>query len=238
MTARRLLVATRLVLTVQWRARFPQIYFGVAILAVGVFRTLIPAELVPLAVPAFLFGEPGSLGILMVAAQRYMERGERSVVALAVTPLTSREYVSALIFGSAIVPTLATAVIQAGVVGVDVHVALVMPPLYLIAVVSGGIGLMLSTVFAEFTRFILGTIPPITIYSLPLLSFFGLAPIWAFKWIPSDSALVIFGMLARGRFDAWAYASSLGLLSLFAMLAWRAAIATYAARVRHEIEFA
>ena len=228
----------RLVLTVQWRAKFPQIYFGVAILAVLVFRSLIPAELVPLAVPAFLFGEPGSLGILMVAAHRYMERGQQSVVALAVTPLTSREYVSALIFGSAIVPTFATALIQAGVLGVDARVALVMPPLYLIAVVSGAIGLMLSTVFAEFTRFILGTIPPITIYSLPLLSFFGLTPWWAFKWIPSDSALVIFGMLARDRFDAWAYAGSLGLLTLFAVLAWWAAIATYAARIRREIEFA
>jgi hypothetical protein len=235
---RRPLVAMRLVLTVQWRAKFPQVYIGVAVLAVVVFRTLIPAELVPLAVPAFLFGEPGSLGILMVAAHRYMERGERSVVALAVTPLTSREYVSALIFGSAIVPMLATALIQAGVFGVDARVALVMPPLYLIAVVSGAIGLMLSTVFAEFTRFILGAIPPITIYSLPLLSFFGLTPLWAFKWIPSDSALVIFGMLARDGFDAWAYVVSLGVLTLFAVLAWWAATATYAVRVRREIEFA
>jgi hypothetical protein len=234
----RLLVATRLVVTVQWRAKFPQIYFVIAIFAVIVFRTLIPAELVPLALPAFLFGEPGSLGIMMVAAQRYMERGERSVVALAVTPLTSGEYVSALIFGSAIVPTLATAVIHVGVLGVDLRVVLVIPPLYLIAVVSGGIGLMLSTVFTEFTRFILGTIPPIIVYSLPLLSFFGLAPFWAFKWIPSDSALVIFGMLARGQFDALAYAGSLGLLSLFAALTWWAAIATYMARVRHAIEFA
>lgn len=237
MTAR-LLVATRLVVTVQSRAMFPQIYFGVAILAVIVFRTLMPDDLIPLVVPAFLFGEPGSLGILMVAAQRYMERGERSVVALAVTPLTSSEYVSALILGSAIVPTLATAVIQAGVLGVDRRVALVVPPLYLIAVVSGSLGLMLSTVFTEFTRFILGSIPVITVYSLPLLSFFGVAPVWAFKWIPSDSVLVIFGMLARGEFDALTYTGSLGLLSLFAVLAWRVAIAMYAARVRREIEFA
>jgi hypothetical protein len=49
---------------------------------------------------------------------------------------------------------------------------------------------------------------------------------------------VIFGMLARDRFDAWAYAGSLGLLTLFAVLAWWAAIATYAARIRREIEFA
>jgi hypothetical protein len=235
---RRPLVALRLVLTVQWRARFPQVYFGVAILAVVVFRTLIPAEFVPLAVPAFLFGEPGSLGILMVAAHRYMERGERSVVALAMTPLTSRAYVTALILASAIVPTLATAMIQAGVFGLDARVALVIPPLYFLAVVSGGIGLMLSTVFSEFTRFILGSIPPITVYSLPLLSFFGLAPAGVFKWIPSDSAIVIFGMLAQGRFDAWTYVGSLALLALFAILVWWAAVATYAARVRREIEFA
>jgi hypothetical protein len=237
-TAHGLVVAARLVMRVQRRSGFPQVYFGIAILAVVVFRTLIPRELVPLAVPAFLFGEPGSLGILMVAAHRYMERGERSVVALAVTPLASRDYVLALILGSAVVPTLATAVIQAGVLGVDLRVALVIPPLFLIAVVSGSIGLMLSTVFTEFTRFILGTIPPITIYSLPLLSFFGLAPFWAFKWIPSDSALVIFGMLARDQINGLSYTGSLALLSLFAVLAVRAAIAAYSARVRNEIELA
>jgi len=235
---RRLLHAIRLVLTIQLRAKFPQIYVGIAILAVIVFRTMIPREVIPLALPAFLFGEPGSLGIMMVAAQRYMERGERSVVALAVSPLTGIEYVTALIVGSALVPTAATALIQLGVQGLDVRVALVIPPLLLIAVVSGSLGLMLSMVFSEFTRFILGAIPPITIYSLPFLSFFGLAPLWAFKWIPSDSALVIFGMLARNEISAPTYVLSLGLLALFAAISWWGATTVYTTRLRHDVELA
>jgi len=234
----RVRVATRLVVTVQWRARFPQVYLGVAIFTIIGVRTLIPPEIVPLALPAFLFGEPGSMGIMMVAAHRYMERGDRSVVALAVTPLTSREYVSALIFGSAIVPTLATAVVQAGVQGMDFRVALVLPPLYLIAVVSGSIGLLLSTLFSEFTRFILGSIPSIMVYSLPLLSLFGLAPWWALMWLPSAPALYIFTALARGDVDPLAYLGALALLAMFAGLAWMAAIARYTAKVRGEIEFA
>lgn len=236
--SRRLVHATRLVMTMQWRSGFPQIYMGIALFAIVIFRALVPAEVIPLALPAFLFGEPGSLGILMVAAQRYMERGERSVVALAVTPLTSGEYVSALILGSALVPTAATAFVQLGVQGLDGRVVMVIPPLYLIAVVSGSIGLMLSTLFAEFTRFILGSIPPIAIYSLPFLPFFGLAPAWTFKWIPSDSALVIFGMLARSEVHASAYIASLGLLALFAGAAWWGATTVYAMRVRNELEFA
>ena len=104
--SRRILVAVRLVLTIQSRAKFPHVYFGMTVFTVIVFRTLVPDELIPMVLPAFLFGEPGSLGVLMVAAQRYLERGERSVVALLVTPLRSGEYVSALILGSAVIPTV------------------------------------------------------------------------------------------------------------------------------------
>jgi len=228
----------RLVITVQWRAKFPHVYFGLTIFAVFVFRTLIPSDLVGLALPAFLFGEPGSLGIFMVAAQRYLEKGEQTVVALAVTPLRSGEYVTALIAGSAIVPTVATTLIQAGVQGFDQRVLLVVPPLFLIAVISGSIGLMLSTVFQDFTRFIIGSIPPIAVYSLPFLPFFGLAPAWPFKWIPSDAALMVFGMLSRNELDVATYFGSVMLLTLFAAFAWWAALATYAARVQRQIEFA
>ncbi len=236
--SRRVWVAVRLVVTLQWRARFPHVYFAMAVFAVIVFRVLLPDHLIALFLPVFMFGEPGSLGIFMVAAQRYLEKGERSVVALVVTPLRSGEYVSALIVGSAVVPTVATALIQAGVQGVDGRVLLVIPPLWLIAVISGAIGLMLSTVFRDFPRFLVGTIPPIALYMLPMVSYFGLTPRWIFAWIPSDAALGAFGMLARDELDLLVYVGSVGLLGVFAAAAWWAAIATYASRVRIEVEFA
>ena len=236
--SRRITVAVRLVLTIQSRAKFPHVYFGMTVFTVIVFRTLVPDELIPMVLPALLFGEPGSLGVLMVAAHRYLERGERSVVALLVTPLSSGEYVSALILGSAVLPTIAAALIQAGVQGFDGRVLLIVPPLYLIAVISGSIGLVLSTMFRDFTRFLVGSIPAIMIYSLPLLAFFELAPWWAFKWIPSDPALVVFGMLSHDAVSVPAYAGSVGLLGVFAAAAWWGAIATYSSRVRGELEFA
>ena len=72
----RLWNALRLVLLVQRRSRFLHIYLGVAVLTVLVIRLLIPEHLNGRVVPAVLLGEPGTLGILLVAAYAYLERNE------------------------------------------------------------------------------------------------------------------------------------------------------------------
>jgi hypothetical protein len=232
---RRLLTAVRLVLKLQLRSRFPQVYFGVAALSVVIFRSIVPEPMIPWLLPTFLFGEPGSLGVMMVAAHEYLSRNERSDTAIVVTPLREIEYVTSLIVGSAIVPTLATAVLQAGVQGLDWRVSLIMPPIFLLALVSGALGLMLAAVFPDFTRFIVGSIPPLCVYSLPLLSFFGITSSWAFVWLPADAALQVFGHIARDDTDAGSYLALITLLAGWAVLACWAAIATYTSRIRARV---
>jgi hypothetical protein len=233
--SRRLRVAIRLIMTVQWRAKFPHVYLGLAVFTIVVFRTLVPQDLIPIGLPLFLFGEPGSLGIFMVAAQWYLEKGEGSTMALSVTPLTSRQYVIGLILGSAITPTVAAALVQAGVQGVDARVLLVIPPLFVTAIISGCIGLMLTTVFPDFTRYIVGSIAPTVLYSIPLLSFVGMAPRWAFRWIPSDAALSIFGSLSQMNMHVTSYVGNMVVLVGFATLFWSGAAIRYETFIRSDI---
>jgi fluoroquinolone transport system permease protein len=227
--------AVRLVLKLQLRSRFPHVYFGVAALSVVIFRTILPERVIPWLLPAFLFGEPGSVGVMMVAAHEYLSRNERSDTAIVVTPLRETEYVTSLIVGSAIVPTLATAVLQAGVQGLDWRVSLIMPPIFLLAIISGALGLMLAAAFPDFTRFLVGSIPPLCIYSLPLLSFFGITSSWAFVWLPSDAAVRVFGHIARDDADAGSYLASVALLTGWAVLACWMATATYTSRIRARV---
>ena len=163
---RRWFVALRLVWLVQARSYFYHVYFGLAVLTVLAFRLALPESFVAPALPLFLLGEPGMMGLFMVAAHLYYGLNEGSVHAVAVTPLGNGEIVTALAVGSAVVPTAAGVLIFGGVIGVDLRLVWLVPPLFLMAVVSGLLGLATATFFDEFTRFILGSIP-IMLAALP-----------------------------------------------------------------------
>lgn len=216
--AARLLGAVRLTLAVQARSRFPHIYFGLALLTLAAFRFTGLADHVALLLPAFLLGEPGSLGVYLVAAQRYLERSEGSATALRVTPLRRGESVAAPVVATGLIGTGAGALIQAGVLGVDLRLLALLPPLFLTVTLSGLLGFWLSIQFREFTRFILGSVAPLAIYSLPFVSYFGLAPRWAFAWVPTDAGLAAFANLVQPAPDPGAW-----LLQLAALLAFNLA---------------
>ena len=229
--------AVRLFLLAQWRNRFPHVYLGMALLTVLAFRLAIPEKYVESLLPAFLFVEPGTLALTLVAAQAYLERGDRSVTALAVTPLRSGEYVFAMVLASALVATLAGMVIQGGVLGVDLRLVLLLPPLLLTATLAGFMGLGLSARFSEFTRFLVaGLMPAMVVIQLPYLSYFELAPRLAFVWIPSDAALFGLANLARPEPDPLHYLLYAALLLGYNVIAFRWARRSFQERVRERLE--
>jgi len=229
--------ALRLFLLAQWRGRFPHVYLGIALLTVLAFRLAIPKQYAASLVPAFLLVEPGTLALTLVAAQAYLERGDRSVTALAVTPLRSGEYVLAMVLASALLATLAGTLIQGGVLGVDLRLVLLLPPLLLTATLAGFLGLGLSARFSEFTRFLVGGLMPVMLLiQLPTLSYFELAPRLAFAWIPSDAALFGLANLARPDPDPLRYALYAGLLLGDNAVAFRWARRSFQQRVRERLE--
>jgi fluoroquinolone transport system permease protein len=208
-----------------------------ALMTVLAFRLAIPERYAESLVPAFLLGEPGTLALTLVAAQAYLERGERSVTALAVTPLRSGEYVFAVVFASALVATLAGMLIQGGVLGVDLRLALLLPPLLLTATLAGFLGLGLSARFSEFTRFLIGGLmPAMVVIQLPFLSYFELVPRLAFVWIPTDAALFGLANLARPDPALLHYALYAALLLGYNVVAFRWARRSFQERVRERLE--
>lgn len=231
--------AVRLFLLAQWRCRFPHVYLGMALLTVLAFRLAIPEQYREALVPALLLGEPGTLALTLVAAQAYLERGDRNVTALAVTPLRSGEYVFALVLASALVATLAGMLIQGGVLGIDLRLLPLFPTLLLTTTLAGFLGLGLSARFSEFTRFLVGGLmPAILVIELPYLSHFELVPRLAFAWIPSDAALFGLANLARPDPDPLHFALYAALLLAYNGIAFRWARRSFQERVRERLEAA
>ena len=236
----RLFVALRLQLLVQARSFFPHIYFALAVLTILAFRFLLPDGFRDWLLPPLLLGEPALLGLSLVAAQRYLEMGEGSTTALVVTPLRNGEYVAAMVLVSGLQATIAGGLLQAGVLGFDARVLLVLPPLFLMAVISGLVGLALSTYTTEFTRFIMICLIPATILGqAPLLAYFGLVPDASFVWLPGDPALKSFAMLSLaepGGFSAGLYVGRVLQLVVWTALAFAWALWAFRERVRGHLE--
>jgi len=235
---RRVLHAAHLALLAQTRAYFPHVYAGVTAVLVLVFRFAVPAEAVALFFPVFLFAEPGMLGVNLVAAQRYLEKEEGSLAALLTTPLRPQEYLAGLVLASALVATASGCVAFALVLGPDARVLLLAPALFAFSLLSGLLGFALSLRYGDFTRFILGQIPFVVLWQLPLLGFFHVLPWPAVAWLPSAPAIAVLADLCHPAptFVTWAIGCSALLALGAAAFAW--ASRSFTRRIRSAAELA
>jgi fluoroquinolone transport system permease protein len=195
---RRLVAATHLVLLVQARGYFPHAFGLYVVMVVGALLLLFSAEVARLVLPAFLVTEPGMLGVMAVAAHRYLELGSGSVSALHVSPLRPGEYLVALVLGSAVLATLGGAVTFVAVLGLDARLAWLIPVIFLFAVLSGLLGFALSLRYRDFPRFILGMIPAVLLWQAPLLAVYDVVPTGLVAWIPSAPGILALASVCGG----------------------------------------
>lgn len=235
---RRVWVATRLVVRVQARGYFPHVFGAFAATVIAVLLWLVPESATDLVLPAFIVSEPGLIGINMVAAHRYLELGNRSVEALHVSPLRPGEYLMALLLGSALLGTAAGAVTFAVVAGFDMRLLGLVPVLFAFAVLSGLLGFALSLRYRDFPRFLIGAMPAMLLWQLPLLAIFGAIPVPAVLWIPSAPGIL--GIAELCRSDPGASAVAALVVAGFAVAAIGFALVQrlYAGRLRAGLELA
>ncbi len=214
---RRILRATELGLRLQVRARFPQIWLVVTVPAVLAFLFAVPATATVWVLPVFLFAEPGMLGTNMSGAFRFMEQGDGTVAALMVTPLRPIEHLIGLALASTIVGTAFGTLTFLAVTQEVGRSGLVALPLFGLGFLSSLVGFALSMRFADFSRFILGSIPWVSVWQLPIFSYLGVGPAPAVWWIPSAAGLAALTDVMTTEPDIpWILGLSLLLLALCA----------------------
>ena len=96
---------------------------------------------------------------------------ERSKRRESVAPQSLRsDFVVATVLAATLVAMTAGVLFFVGLLGVDVRLLLLIAPLFATTVLAGSVGLIVSSRYPEFTRFIIGSIPVVALFSLPLLS--------------------------------------------------------------------
>jgi len=211
--------AVWLFLVVQYRSGFIHVYLAVTLFTVVIVRGLVPERWTEVIVPVLLLTEYGAIGVYMVGAQTYLARNERSTEALSVTPLRQIERVVATVLAATLVAMTAGVLFFVGVLGADVRLLLLTAPLFATTVLAGSVGLIVSSRYPEFTRFIIGSIPVVALFSLPLLSYFELVPRYTFAWLPWDAALFSFANIVGPDTHLGTYLVLVCQLFVFAALA-------------------
>ncbi|MBE0448805.1 MAG: hypothetical protein IBX64_12070 [Actinobacteria bacterium] len=233
---RRLANALQLDLLTQIRYYFLPIYMILALAYVAAIRLTPLSDYATLLLPLLLFSEPGLLGFYLAAGQLYFERNEKSLTALAVTPLRGEEYLMARAASNGIIATLAGIVLFILVFLVPVKTLLLIPPLFLTATLFALLGLSFSMHFDDFMAFVFASALVQIPLALPYLAYFGLVPVWVFAWVPSHPAIFSFSNLVSEQPSMLLYVLYLAELAVFNWLAFWWSRRVYKRRIRDRME--
>lgn len=233
---RRLANALRLDLLIQTRYRFLPVYMVLAVAYAAAVRLTPLSDHAALLLPLFLFSEPGLLGFYLAAGHHYFERNENSLTALAVTPFRGEEYLLARAASNGLIATLAGVVLFGLVFLAPVKMLLLIPPLFLTATLFTLLGLSFSAYFDDFMAFVFASALVQIPLVLPYLAYFGLAPVWAFAWVPSHPAIFSFSNLTSVQPSMLLYALYLAELVGFNVLVFRWSRGVYERRIRDRME--
>lgn len=192
----RTLRALRLDLRLQWRQGFYGAYLFVIVVYVVILRALPPDVRGALLAPVLL-SEAGVIGFIFAGTLLHRERGDGTLSALAVTPLTAAEYVTAKALSLAVLTAAASCAIAAGALGAPFlqrgagGVPLLAAATAATALLFVCAGLAVATRFATIDRFVvwggLGT----GLLGLAILPHFGIAESPAWLLLPSTPLLAL-----------------------------------------------
>jgi fluoroquinolone transport system permease protein len=186
----RLLSSLRWESTIQWRQG---IYYAAAFITLVWTAVLYPvpdAGIVPVLVMA-LFLDLAVFGFLFMAALYYLEKGDRVLEGLVVTPLRVWEYLTAKVALLTLVAIVVGAVVTVAAYGVGLNWGW-----YVISVVAMSVpltlfGFAIAARYTGINEFLLPAIFFLFIMQLPMIGYFDLWNHWLLYLIPSMPGLVL-----------------------------------------------
>lgn len=215
-----LLATLRLDVKLQHKNKLYAIGLGVALLLGLALRFLIPQEWLGRALPAFFQMGLGATTFMFAASMVLLERSERTLQALRVSPLTSALYVH-----SKLLTLVAFAILESLLIFAFASQGVVINMFYLLLgmAVLGGfyvyLGLILVAPFSSVTKFLLptGTVAAL-ITQLPALSVLEVGSKYLWWCIPTQAPL----LLMRAAFEPistqeWAYALGVSIVGLIVL---------------------
>lgn len=144
-------------------------------------------------IPVLLFSDAGMLGLLLIAALIFFEKGEGTLKAYLVTPGRIWEYLLSKALSLALVAVSFTLILVVPVLGTGPNYLHLLGVMALGAILTALLGALAAVWFDNLSQFLFPAIGLIALLSLPAVAYFvpSFSPLWI-RWLPTYP--MIFGL--------------------------------------------
>ncbi len=192
---------SRLLSAVRWDLRLQRRY---GIYYAGGFVTLvwiavllqIPSRALNVAVPFIVFTDLGVIGFYFIAGILLLEKGERTLRAVQITPLRLGEYLEAKLITLTLLAVVISLLVVVASYGPGFNLTLLLLGVVLASLIALLVGLIAVAPFDSISRFMIPSQLYLLVMYLPLMHYFGWWRHPVFYLIPTHGSL----LLLRGAF--------------------------------------
>lgn len=223
----RFAAALRFDIRFQVRHGFYAVYAVVTLLYILVLRAL-PEQVRDVLLPVVVFTDPALLGLIFIGAIVLLEKEERTLESLFVTPLRLGEYLASRLLSLGLLSVSSSTAIVVGVTGRLPVPHLFFPGVLLTAGIFTLLGFAVAARVRSFNEFIFAAAGVMLPACVPLVDHFGLVHSPLFYIFPTRASLLLIRGNSTGAAEAvYAFA----YLAVWFWLAWRLAVREFRARV-------
>jgi fluoroquinolone transport system permease protein len=223
----RFATALRFDIRFQIRHGFYAVYAVVTLLYILVLRAL-PEQVRDVLLPVVVFTDPALLGLIFIGAIVLLEKEERTLESLFVTPLRLGEYLASRLLSLGLLSVSSSVVIVVGVTGRLPAPYLFFPGVLLTAGIFTLLGFAVAARVRSFNEFVFAAAGVMLPACVPLVDHFGLVHSPLFYIFPTRASLLLIRGHSTGAAEAvYAFA----YLAVWFWLAWCLAAREFRARV-------
>ncbi|MFP4548931.1 MAG: hypothetical protein ACLFQM_12430 [Fidelibacterota bacterium] len=214
----RLISATINDVKIQFRSGFYYAYLFVCLFYILLIRQL-PADYTKIGLFYVIFTDPTVLGFYFVGGLLLLEKGQKTLTSLFVTPMRLHEYILAKVLSLGLLALISSLAIAFLLVGFDLHITLLIVTVTLASAIYTLVGITLGVRARDVNRYLFISPLYLVFTILPVLSFLGLFPRNLFFFIPTHSILNLlhYAILDTKSGFLWL---DIGLLILWTGIAW------------------
>lgn len=229
----RLLHAMRWELLVQFRQNIFYAALFVAVLWSAILFQIPDAAIVPMLV-SILFLDLSVFGFFFMAALYYLEKGDRVLEGLVVTPLRVVEYLTAKIATLAALSVVVGAVVTLLAYGLSIQWGW-----YVLAVVGMSVpisllGFVLAARYNGINEFLVPGVFYLMVMQLPLLGYLGIWDSPLLYLVPSQPGMILLEAAFVGA-PLWEIGYAIVYLALLIFLGWRWAEQTFVRVIARQV---
>lgn len=179
---------------IQFKYGFYTVYLIVTVIYIIILKN-IQEEFVSKTLTFIIFSDPSFLGFLFIGAIILFEKSENTIDFLTATPLRIHEYILSKVLSLSFLSFIASLVIIFAVVGIKFNFFILLIAIILTSSFFTLLGIFAVSKMNNINEYLIWSVFYLSIFSIPVISFFEIFNSSIFFLIPTHSSLNLFSML-------------------------------------------